>query len=429
MLEGKTALFIRTSSPARLVWYERLLELGVRLAVVEPSMSARSEFVPIFHHWIECETNDVDTVESWVRAAIAEGKMNHPDAVLSFDEYGVYPASCLAERFNCRPTPLPPAGLKATHVKSLFREWCTAHNIRSPAAVSIPEPSVDVSELVSRLNFPVVMKPSPGAGSLLAKKCETAIDAVNHAAFMWKELLSAPSRIHLEAFGPKVHIDVEEYVGGQEVDVDCVVVEGKVVFAAVSDNFEVQPPYFAEQGGLLPSTLPASQQADILELLHSFVVSHGTSLSGVLHFEAKYDFVRGAPYVIEVNCRPGSAETDVLVSTVYGVPLGEIHSKLAFRLPIDDLLPKTQTPKKYAASVNMYPNVEGIVRAMKAPTQDPNFVEFRGTPAGRWVGFPPKMFGCVAWMVADGESAEDAKKNIDRLTALVEFDIDTTHDG
>jgi hypothetical protein len=51
---------------------------------------------------------------------------------------------------------------------------------------------------------------------------------------------------------------IEEYIeGGQEVDIDCVVKDGRILFAAVSDNYESQSePYFLERGGEAPSALP-----------------------------------------------------------------------------------------------------------------------------------------------------------------------------
>eukprot|EP00658_Telonema_sp_P-2_P051015 TRINITY_DN39035_c0_g1_i1.p2 TRINITY_DN39035_c0_g1~~TRINITY_DN39035_c0_g1_i1.p2 ORF type:complete len:112 (+),score=36.49 TRINITY_DN39035_c0_g1_i1:39-374(+) len=65
-------------------------------------------------------------------------------------------------------------------------------------------------------------------------------------------------------------------------DVDCVVENGKVVFAAVSDNFDVHPPYLVEVGGLSPSALKTEEHAAVLSLPDDFVSAYGNEVHAVL---------------------------------------------------------------------------------------------------------------------------------------------------
>ncbi len=87
----------------------------------------------------------------------------------------------------------------------------------------------------------------------------------------------------------------------------------------ISDNYpSSSQPYFLEQGGVAPSQL--EDTSSLQSLVESFVRSHGEQITGVLHIEAKVDGERRAQ-LIEVNCRPGSAETYTMVKTVWGVDL------------------------------------------------------------------------------------------------------------
>jgi biotin carboxylase len=273
--------------------------------------------------------------------------------------------------------------------------------------------------LLQGIQFPVVVKPSPGAGSLLAKLCVSLPELKRHAATMWNVLSFHPDVKHFEALGTKVHLLIEEYIGGQEVDIDCVIEDGVVRFASISDNFEVDPPYFVERGGLCPSALPDYAKKSLLELLDAYVRAEGRQLHGVIHFEAKYDFSRQAAYVIEVNCRLGSAETNAMLHTAYsGLQLGECLVRCALGLPLDSVLtPAHTSPSAFAASVNIYPKQEGVLEKIAVDDSDSALVGYNVfAKVGQSLAPPPKSFVMIAWMVARGTTGAEAISGIERLT-------------
>jgi len=393
------------------------------MIVVHPF--SNSAFDGCFDQWIISDTCDAVQVDSVLTAA----GITDADAYLSFDEYAVFPAAVLSEMRNRRPIPLPSEQIKQTSVKSAFRRFCVEHGISAPKAVPVLTPEDDIAALLATadISFPVVIKPSPGAGSLLAKLCATLAELKHHARYMWITLQGHPDVKHLNAMGTPVHLLIEEYIGGQEVDIDVAVENGVVQFMAISDNFATVPPYFAERGGICPSQLGDKEQTCLRELFQSFVKSHGSMCHGVFHFEAKYDFDRQGAYVIEVNCRMGSAETNTMVVAAYGVQLGECLVRLGLGLPLDNL-PSSQsvTPKQFCASVNVYPKAEGAVKRIEIPENDKSLVGFSvGAQPGTLVALPPKSFLLLCWMVACGPTAEEAISNIDRLTSRVTQEIAT----
>lgn len=426
-LEGKLCVFVRSSGPARRVWYEKFKNEGADLVLIEPDVVKKKIFGDVFpeQDWIVCDTQDLDVLESRLHDVLKQKRREKFDAILSFDEFGIYPAIVMAKRLHCIATPCSADCLRQTHVKSLFREWCSAHDITSPRAVSLLTPAVNARHALEKLIFPIVLKPSPGSGSSLARKVDTLDEAVSYVDFMWRSIEEDTFKKYLEVFELPVHIVGEEYIGGTEVDIDCVVEQGELRFASISDNFDVEPPFFREKGGVTPSQLPASQQTELHALLSKFVSSHEKDLNGVFHFEAKYDHQRGKPYVIEVNCRPGGAETGTMIQTVYGLCLGECQLRLALGLGLEPILPRNHSlaPRTVAASVNMYSEKEGTIKSFSAPS-DPFLVAFSAIGVGKKVAPPPKLFGCWAWMVATGATSEEAKANVDRLTAKVVLELE-----
>lgn len=424
---GHVVLLLRVSGPARIPIYRHFRKIGLTLVVVHPI--ANDNFAGCFDHWIYHDTNDVEALDRVLTAELPRllGGSGHVDAIISFDEYGVYPAACLAVRRGLRPIPLSPSALQTTSVKSAFYALCTQHGINVPRSAVLRTPSDPVDEHFLRdMQFPVVIKPSPGAGSLLAKLCVSMGELRSQARHMWSVLSTHPDVKHFEALGTKVHLLVQEYIGGQEVDIDCVIENGVIRFASISDNFEVIPPYFVEMGGLCPSVLPDYAKKSLLELLEAYVRAEGKELHGVLHFEAKYDFSRQAAYVIEVNCRLGSAETNTMLKTAYnGLELGECLVRCALGLPLEPLLtPEHMMPSAFAASVNIYPSEEGVLVRAAAPTDAKGLVacSVSQKPMAH-VAPPPKSFFLLCWMVAVAQTAEEAVSRIREATAVFEHEV------
>ena len=82
---------------------------------------------------------------------------------------------------------------------------------------------------------------------MLVKLCRNEDEVLEHM----KESAEVLKSYQKSSIGMPASMLIEEYIeGGQEVDIDCVVKDGLILFAAVSDNFESHSePYFLERGG------------------------------------------------------------------------------------------------------------------------------------------------------------------------------------
>ena len=438
-LNGKVLVIVRTSSPARVAVVEQLWQLGVKIVMIHPFYNK------IFFHytasWINCETDDVESMYEQILDTLQKPPFNRedgvPDGVMTLDDYAVYPCALLAKKFKQRPLPLDNKDLKTTMDKELFRDHCLAHDIAAPlfAVVHRGEcASQKVKEHKHGMDYPIVMKCSSGAGKMQTKLCRNAKELDEHADVMWDYIdTKIPEGVKkaILAHGEQMKILLEEFIGGDEVDIDCVVHNGEVLFAPVSDNFATEPPFFAEQGGLIPSQLPEDAQLSLVNLLKDWVKSYGTKVSGVLHFEAKYDPTRPRrSYIIEVNTRLGGAESFMMVRAAYGVELGECMARLALGMhPFrtgkqPQLCPKTKLlpiPSRHCASVNILPPAGGgVLSEVRLPREgEKGLVCAQCINMGIRVYGPPRDFACVVWLVASGETGTEAQENLKNLSKQV----------
>eukprot|EP00667_Euglena_gracilis_P010244 EG_transcript_10424 len=419
-LEGKVLLLVRTSGNSRLAAYRRLQALGLRLVFVHP---ARNFAEPVAWRWILTDTNDAAAMVRTVVAQLREMDLA-VDGVTSFDEYGVYPAARLAEFLGLRPCPAPSDVVRETNIKSLFRKHCQLHGIGSPRCLSLHSLQDTDHVAAAGLVYPLVVKPSSGAGSGLVRLVRDEAELAECVAASLAALATGRDYRHWANTGTPPHLLVEEFVAGDEVDIDCVVQDGRLMYAAVSDNFPTEAPYFCETGGLAPSRLPTAQQAALLAQLQRFVASHGTALHGVMHFEAKYDPQRGAAYVIEVNLRMGGAETHCLNLHAWGHDLAESCARLACGLPVPSA---PGTPLRAVASCNFRPPTAGTLRRQTLPEKVVADAHFCGAllyyDPGTRVDLPPASFAALGWLCASGAGAEEALEHLRRLAAQVQFDI------
>ena len=205
----------------------------------------------------------------------------------------------------------------------------------------------DLLQAAAHVRFPAVLKPVSGAASLGVQKVtcmEELRDTYHSVTELLSELIVANGaldrRVRMAADQPTSDTDdstesgegldtptaadnhspdmfmsnvstlsntsvvMEEYLDGQEVDIDIVLWNKQITFCEISDNGPTVEPYFGETWNNCPSLLPQSAQDELCQMAHSIVTEALGFISGVFHVEAKYTS-GGQPRLIEVNCRMG----------------------------------------------------------------------------------------------------------------------------
>ena len=192
----------------------------------------------------------------------------------------------VAERLGL-PGILYDTAVKATDKFEMIKAF-KAHNVASPWFFTVD--SLDeLKQLENQLSFPCIMKPTDNAGS--------------HGvvlAHSFEDLLQSFEYSHASARHGKVII--EEYLQGDEVSVEVMVVDGQVNILQITDKLTTGAPHFVEMGHSQPSQHPVAIQKAIKELAIQACLSVGIN-QGPAHVEMMV--TKRGPVMIELGARMG----------------------------------------------------------------------------------------------------------------------------
>eukprot|EP00123_Amoebidium_parasiticum_P021913 comp7602_c0_seq1/m.3252 comp7602_c0_seq1/g.3252 ORF comp7602_c0_seq1/g.3252 comp7602_c0_seq1/m.3252 type:complete len:529 (-) comp7602_c0_seq1:12-1598(-) len=445
---GKTLLLVLSGSSGRRALLESIHSTGAHIVCFASGENWAKEYVS---EWIVGSTSDlpgaVSSVRKWVsRRARERGfffnesdhvpsddvgvlgpRVHGVDGVLCYDEFGLVTASLIAKELG-----LPFIShdtVNSIRNKYAFRQTCLRNGVPTPRFLYLGEvlATGDLALLARQvkkagLRFPLVVKPTNGAGSFFvtrAQNFEELCGAIEVYRVQAREfLVSTWGMRPEEADG----LYAEELITGTEVDIDCVVQNGEVLFHSINDNRPPTPPYFMEQGGVCPSALPNFEQNALVCLLKDVVSMFGKQLTGCFHFEAMVGPDGAVP--IELNLRIGGAETFTMVKTAYGVNLGVQAVNLALGFPLS----RSHFPQQliqHTTSINFVPSWEGAGRIAvqevdEAVYSDPDYATMQlYYKVGDVIRCPPDGFQYLGWMVAKGATKEEAEENLRRLVGGV----------
>ena len=206
--------------------------------------------------------------------------------------------------------------IKATDKGEMIKAFKT-HNVESPWYYIVNDEN-NLSGLKDLLSFPCIMKPTDNAGSRGVTLIRS-IEELNNAYRYSKEQSRSGCVI------------VEEYLQGQEVSVEIMVVDNVVHVLAVTDKLTTGIPHFVEMGHSQPSQLPHTDIEKIKDLASRAVHAIGINC-GPAHVEIMN--TSNGPKMIELGARMGgdcitthlvplSTGIDMVKATI-AVALGEI---------------------------------------------------------------------------------------------------------
>jgi len=193
----------------------------------------------------------------------------------------------------------PPEAALAARDKRLAREKFTNAGLPVPASLAMPVRTDPVSVL-SRVTFPVVLKPTVLSGSRGVIRVDDALGFA--AAFeRIRRLLQAPDVLELRDPEADV-IQVERYIPGTEFAVEGLLEHGRLRTVALFDKPDpLEGPFFEETIYVTPSRATADVQAGITAAVERAVRALGLH-HGPVHAECRVN--RQGVFVLEVAARP-----------------------------------------------------------------------------------------------------------------------------
>jgi len=408
-IDGRVLLVVNTGNRKKRFTLKRLHELGCRLIIMHKQVNWARTYA---EQWILTDTSDHTAA---LRAMTDFFKINpelQADGVITFWEDDVLLASRIRDRLGLVGIPYEVA--RIARDKHLFREFCSNNGLPTPGHAMIAA-DLPVEDSVARLKFPLVVKPVFGSSSAYVVR-------VNNLQELQETVDYIRSTINTEvesSLAAGTAIMAEEYIDGNEVDIDILLQNGKMKFWSMSDNDATREPFFVETGQCIPSRLAASQQAELVELAEEILERLGVE-DGCVHFEAKYSS-RG-PMPIEVNLRMGGDEVYYFVKTAWGVDLIENAARIMLGEYISPIS-KPETPKKFVSGKYFLPPHSGVLASLDMPESvESGELQFF-KKVGDAVLAPPLGYEYMGWAYAVADTLGEAEERIDRIVSSVKLEV------
>eukprot|EP00929_Paragymnodinium_shiwhaense_P077052 TRINITY_DN3965_c0_g1_i4.p1 TRINITY_DN3965_c0_g1~~TRINITY_DN3965_c0_g1_i4.p1 ORF type:complete len:437 (-),score=83.12 TRINITY_DN3965_c0_g1_i4:78-1388(-) len=378
--------------------------------------------------WIEFESSETPSERyegAWkaISAWLEDPGFGSLSGCMTYDEWGLELCAylCGPERLNLPFTPL--STVSQIRDKACFRQACRDAGVPAPRFVRAQTfEDLRVALQDGEWQYPLILKPSKGAGSYYCHKARDQEDCL--AAFERMD-----TRFREEGRTPKEDVEAgwlcEEFFEGAEVDVDGWARNGAVEWMLVSDNRPCLEPSCGELGGIYPSQLPRDLIGK-LEQLTRDVVSALPGMHSAFHFEALVNTETGRVMPIECNMRVGGAECPTCVEAVTGISLPLAAADLALGRPMRQ---HGEPRVAVVASTNEMKTTPGLIMAcdLGKAGSDADYIgaAFYGVPGSRYSPFDGSR-STLCWLAAGGDTAEEAEKNLNRCVSLCNIVLDTS---
>mmetsp|Transcript_6663 Transcript_6663/g.14559 ORF Transcript_6663/g.14559 Transcript_6663/m.14559 type:complete len:622 (-) Transcript_6663:138-2003(-) len=440
LVRGATVVFVSAGYAGKRFIFERAATLGIKSVIIDHPDSwskglvaegIAAKFLPVD---MSQSSNEVyRQCEDLLRHLGEDGVTGTVDGVVTFVELAVPLAARLCETFGL-PGPRP-ASVDAARDKHKTRAALKAAGLPTPRNLLIKKPE-DLQQVKSAVGFPAVLKPISGAASLGVKKVESEEQlqsCYNEVVCDLQQLVvSSGALVRPDGSGAGVQASkvldmsvlVEQYLDGQEVDIDIVMSDGRWQYAAITDNGPTLEPYFNETWGVCPSLLPKENQAGLKDLAVRCVQALGFS-SGVFHVECKYTST--GPQLIEVNARMGGGPVHLTNSMTWGVDLAEEALFCALGIPSRPFVP--EMPSRHIGYLLVNQPYTGRLRSTATLEEIRNkpdvlSIDILVKAGDLLIGPDTGLPSWVALLFVVKSSSEEAVQYIKELEASMDLSVD-----
>ena len=266
----------------------------------------------------------------------------------------------------------------------------------------------ECSEAIKDLSLPLVIQPCDNMGARGVRKIENLDELI--PAFREAKEASISGKLILE-----------EFMEGAELSLDALVFEGKIYITGVADRIIERAPYFVEIGHTLPSTLPADQQAQAVEVFKQAIFALGIDIGAA---KGDIKITPEGPKIVEIAARlSGGWMSAYTYPLATGVNLYKAAVQIALGEKPTDLTPKTSL---VSAERSLLPlagkilSIRGVEEARKIKGGKEIILM---KEAGDMAEEPRSNMGKVGYVITVGKSREDAIRinNLARETLKIEI--------
>jgi biotin carboxylase len=332
-LRDKVIVFVSPGYSGKKFVFEKAHELGVKSVVIDSPGSWTIDLLQrgVIHDLITVDMNQSEDDQFDEAVRLLSESEYEVDGICTFVELSAPLTARLCHHFR-----VPGHSIESVRLardKNLTRKVIRSTPSTSKYSIrSILIESGGLKDAAAVVGFPAVLKPVSGAASLGVQRVNTfsELTSTHHSI---RQLLSElvvssgalerksrmettpsedsessnttdPSTAPPSPSGlANTAIVLEEYLTGQEVDIDVVLCDGQITFCEISDNGPTAEPFFGETYNNCPTLLSAEKQDELKKMSIAILTDAMGFDNGVFHVEAKY--TPQGPRLIEVNCRMG----------------------------------------------------------------------------------------------------------------------------
>ena len=283
----------------------------------------------------------IDIVDE--RACLKYAQEENVDGVLTAaTDYGVLTSSFIAEKMGLRGIPYSVA--KLIKNKYLIRKCLYENHVDDTAKCYEVDCNTNIEELISKLTFPVMVKPSDGSGSrgtTRVNQPEKFMDAC-HKALVCSLIERA---------------EIEPFISGVEYGAESLVIDGQVHVMSIMKKNMTLPPYFAELGHAIPSELSPKLEDKAVQCVKNAIKALGITCGSVnIDMLISED---GKIFIIDVGARMGGNMIGPCIIP-YGTGLNYLENMI--RNAVGDPIVWIQDSHEAVASRLLAFNKSGVVK-------------------------------------------------------------------
>jgi biotin carboxylase len=340
------------------------------------------------------------------RAARELGAREPVAGVLCWDEGRIHAASYAAEALGLRNG--EPPVIWGLRDKGQTRAALDAAGVPQPRSVPVKtlEEALAAADVVG---YPAILKPRGLGASLGVVRVDDAAQLEERFAF------TAGTRgpdADMPPYSTDQPVLVEELVTGEEISVDAVVQDGKVVPLFVGRKVVGYPPYAEEIGHYVGADDPLLTDPELLDALQRTHTALGFR-DGWTHSE--FMLTAAGPRLIEVNGRLGGDMIPYLGMLATGIDPGLTAARVAC-----GLTPEIIPTRRRVSGIRFFYVEHDDTRVESVAFQEaglPGAIEALVPVAapGAVVSPPPKgtVWGRIAFAIATGRSTDECRTALD----------------
>ncbi|MCW8469907.1 ATP-grasp domain-containing protein [Fluoribacter gormanii] len=352
----------------------------------------------------------VDTYENLSEISRMAEKLHlvhHFRAIVSFTEFGLYPAALIAEQLNIKGNAVFP--VEYTRDKFKMRRLLKKYQLSSIAYQSCTTLE-DVAVFYEQIKAPFILKPVHGAGS-------QGVCYVN-------SLESIPNAWSWAVTHGSQELIAEEYLLGKEYSVESLSLDGQHQIIAITEKLTTEFPHFIELEHYSPARLTLEIQQKIQQIILHFldIIQHQ---NGPAHTEIKVH--QGEIKIIESQTRMGGDQIWELTELTTGV---DVISETVCHLL--GLSKKARNKKENAAAVLFFAReFEEIldINGLKSAQHLPGIVRIHCTlKKGQKLGKLSSSQSRQGYILGTGHNIDDAISTLRLAMEQVQITSKVHHD-